>query len=197
MSALRFWWVRHAPTGRRGAIGWTDAPADFSDAAAFARLSALLPEPAALVSSDLSRAKGTADRVAGPGRRRMRDDPALRELHFGDWEGLDFAEAERGWPEAHAAFWAAQGPAAAPGGESLDALAARVDGAIDRLVAEIGAGDVVVVAHMGAVMMALRRALGLTPAQATAFQIAPLSVTRLDWLPEPGAWRVAQVNRTP
>jgi broad specificity phosphatase PhoE len=195
MSAVRFWWVRHAPTGRRGAYGWTDVAADLSDHAALDRLAAALPA-APVLSSDLARARATADRIAR-GRPRLPDDPAIRELHFGEWEGLGFDAIAERWPDAHRAFWTPPGAAPAPGGESLEALCARVDAAIDRLAAEVGAGDVVLVAHMGAIMAALRRALALTPAAATAFAIDPLSVTRLDWLPEPGAWRVAAVNRPP
>lgn len=192
MSALRFWWVRHAPTGLDGAIGWTDAPCDLSDAAALDRLAAALPE-APVVSSDLARARATADRIAGD-RPRLPPDPALRELHFGAWEGLSFAEVAARWPEDHAAFWASPGAAAATGGESLDALCARVDAAVDRLCAEIGTGDVIAVAHLGAIMAALRRALGLDAAAALAFAVDPLSVTRLDWSPGTGRWRVGCVN---
>ena len=195
MSALGFWWVRHAPTHRKGAVGWTDVACDLTDDAALDRLSAALPQ-APVLSSDLARARSTAERIAGT-RPRLADEPGLRELHFGAWEGLDFATVAARWPQAHDDFWARPGPAAAVGGESLDALCARVDRAVDRLIAEIGTGDVVVVAHMGAIMAALRRALGLSPAGALAFAIDPLSLTRIDWLPDPGAWRVSAVNRPP
>ena len=195
MTALRFWWVRHAPTGLRSAVGWSDVPCDLSDAAALDRLAAALPQ-APIVSSDLARARLTADRIAGT-RPRLQDLPDVREIHFGAWELLDFGEIEARFPDAHAAWIAAGGAAAAPGGESFDALCARVSGAIDRLTEEIGTGDVIVVAHMGAIMAALRRALALPGDRAMAFSIAPLSVTRLDWLPEPGVWRIAAVNRPP
>lgn len=193
MTALRWWWVRHAPTGAPGVIGWTDAPADLSDGAALDALAAALPR-APVVSSDLARAVATADRIAGD-RPRLGADPALRELHFGAWEGLAADAVAARWPDESRRFWAEPGAVAAPGGESFDALAARVGGAVDALTARLGSGDVIAVAHMGVVMAALARALGLTARQAMAFRIETLSVTRLDWLADAGAWRVEGVNR--
>ena len=54
------WLVRHGPTHAKAMIGWTDLPADLSDAGAIARLRAALPD-APIVSSDLIRAVTTAD----------------------------------------------------------------------------------------------------------------------------------------
>ncbi|MEJ1993014.1 MAG: phosphoglycerate mutase family protein, partial [Maritimibacter sp.] len=55
--------VRHGPTHQKNFVGWRDVPADLSDTAALARLSAALPDSAALISSDLIRAIATADAV--------------------------------------------------------------------------------------------------------------------------------------
>ncbi len=195
MSAVRWWWVRHAPTGARGAVGWSDVACDLSDAAALARLSARLPR-APVLTSDLARARLTADRIAGD-RPRLGAEPGLRELNFGAWEGLSFDEVAARWPDAHDAFWREAGPARATGGEGLDDLSARVGAVIDRINAEIGAGDVIAVAHMGVILAALRRALDLGPRQTLAFQVDPLSLTRLDWLAGAGAWRVSAVNQAP
>ena len=52
----RFFWVRHGPTHAKTMVGWSDLPADLSDTARLARLSAHLPDGAPVVSSDLVRA---------------------------------------------------------------------------------------------------------------------------------------------
>ena len=188
---MRWWWVRHAPTHARAAIGWTDIAPDLSDAAALARLAGALPQ-APVVSSDLARARLTADHLA-QGRPRLADEPGLRELNFGAWEGLAFDAIAARHPDDYAAFWANPGPARATGGESFDDLAARVGAVIERLNGAEGA--IVAVAHAGAIHAALARAAGLSARQALAFRLDPLSVTRLDWLAGAQAWRVEAVNR--
>ena len=191
----RWWWVRHAPTHARAAVGRTDAPADLSDGAALARLAAALPF-APVVSSDLSRARATADRLTGA-RPRLPDAPALRELDFGDWEGLSFDAARARDPAAYAAFWADPGPARAPGGEGFDDLRARVAGFVAAVNAAPPGPDLIAVAHAGTIRAALALGLGLSARQALGFVIDPLSVTRLTWLPDAGAWSADWVNRTP
>ncbi len=187
---MRWWWVRHAPTHARAAVGWSDVAPDLSDAAALDRLAAALPQ-APMVSSDLSRARLTADRLAR-GRPRLADEPGFRELHFGAWEGLTFDAIAARHPLDYAAFWADPGPARATGGESFDDLAARVGAANDRLNA--AQGEIVAVAHAGSIHAALARAAGMSARQALAFRLDPLSVTRLDWLADARAWRVEAVN---
>ena len=127
---MKWWWVRHAPTHARAAIGWTDIAPDLSDPAALARLAGALPQ-APVVSSDLARARLTADRLA-QGRPRLADEPGLRELNFGAWEGLAFDAIAARHPDDYAAFWANPGPARATGGEGFDDLAARIGAVIAR-----------------------------------------------------------------
>jgi len=92
----RFFWVRHGPTHARSMVGWSDIPADLSDTARLARLASHLPEGALVVSSDLIRARATADAIAGP-RLRLGDERDLREIHFGDWELQGLAMSVPGW----------------------------------------------------------------------------------------------------
>lgn len=79
-------------------------------------------------SSDLRRARQTADLLAKlcPGAVLMPADPALRELNFGQWEGLSWPEVEATHREAYAALMKDWVNAAPPGGESWTQLKARV-----------------------------------------------------------------------
>lgn len=199
MAAIRWWWVRHAPTGLSGAIGWSDPPADLSDAERLDQLRRVLPA-APVIASDLTRARMTAARVAGQ-RPRWPDEPGLRELHFGAWEGLSFDTIATRFPDDNAAWWADPGSVRVPEGESYADLAARVSAAIDRVHARCGAvppggTDIIAVAHMGSILAALGRAAGMSPRQALGFKIDTLSLTRLDWIPAARAWRVVCVNAT-
>ena len=172
----RLWLVRHGPTHAKAMIGWTDLPADLSDRAALDRLSSALPR-APVVSSDLRRARDTAEAIRRD-RPLLPPDPQLREIHFGDWEGLTHGEAEARDREALFAFWDAPGSASAPNGESWDRFAARTDAAIDRLRAEHD--EIVVVCHFGVILRQLQRARGLGPREGFAQTCAPLSLSRID-----------------
>lgn len=169
--------------------GWTDLPADLSDDAALARLSAHLPQGAPAISSDLARAVATADAL-GP-RPRLPHDPALREIHFGQWETRSFAEIEAESPDHIRAFWETPGDIAPPGGESWNALTRRTWEALDRLQGV--APDIVVVAHFGPIIAALQRAGNLSPDAAFAHRIDNLSVTSLTLAPP----KVFSINHRP
>lgn len=187
----RLWLVRHGPTHARAMIGWTDLAADLSDAAALARLQAALPQ-APVVSSDLTRAVATADALAGP-RPRLPHDPALREIHFGAWENLTHDAAEARDPALIRAFWETPGDVAAPGGESWNGLCARVTAAIDRLATSHP--DLIVVAHFGAILTQVQRALGVDATAVMAHHLAPLSLTEL--ARGPAGWRAVRINHLP
>lgn len=182
--------VRHGPTHAKTMVGWTDMPADLSDTAALARLSACLPA-APVISSDLSRAVTTADAIAGP-RPRLPHDAALREIHFGDWEGRSFAHAEAEYPALIRAFWDSPGAVAAPGGESWDDLCARVWRAVDG---HPGPRDLIIVAHFGAILAVLQRALGVSAAQVFAQKIDNLSLTEVGWTGS--RWHPGRINHLP
>jgi alpha-ribazole phosphatase len=171
----RFWLVRHGPTHAKAMIGWTDLAADLSDSAALARLNAHLPPEAPVVSSDLARAIATADALHP--RPRLPHDPALREIHFGQWERRSFAEVEAETPTLIRAFWDQPGDISPPSGESWNALTRRTHAALDRLQGT--APDIIIVAHFGPILAALQRAASLTPLQAFGHRIDNLSVTCL------------------
>lgn len=190
----RLWWVRHGPTHTKAFAGWRDIPADLSDQAALARLDAHLPRGAVLVSSDLMRASATADALA-EGRHRLPHDPALREFHFGDWDGLGHAEVSARWPDLSRQYWEEPGHVAPPNGESWHQAAARVDAAVARLTAAHAGREIVIVAHFGVILTQYQRAAALTPYAALAQRIDNLSVT---CLVQTGAdWRVEAVNHQP
>lgn len=193
MTTTRFWWVRHGPTHQKTFTGWRDVPADLSDTAAIARLQEYLPEGAALVSSDLQRARTTADAI-GLGRLRLPHEPDFRELDFGVWDGLHFSEVAKMHPELSRAYWETPGDVKPPEGESWNELHAR----LRPKMAELHNGphrDVVIVAHMGVILSQIERALGVSAYQAMSHQIEPLSVTRINIGPD--GWRADVINHQP
>lgn len=116
---------------------------------------------AAVYSSDLSRARRTAEILTGPHRLAAVAVPALREFAMGRWEGLTAAEIRALDPAAFDAWMADVGRFQFPGGESLGDVSARVWPALEAIEARHAGGAVLVVAHGGPNRIVLCRALGV------------------------------------
>ncbi|MDJ0991986.1 MAG: histidine phosphatase family protein [Dinoroseobacter sp.] len=187
-----WYWVRHGPTHAKSMIGWTDLPADLSNLDQIARVRAHLPSDASVVSSDLIRAVDTAKAVSGA-RRHETASPALREIHFGDWEGRTHAEVEAEDRDRIFAFWDQPGDIAPPSGESWNALRIRVDGFVDAWTTP---GPVIAVAHLGVIVSQIQRAMGLPAKEAFAHKIDNLSVTHLHRRAD-RSWEVRSINHHP
>lgn len=188
-------WVRHGPTHAQAFVGWRDVPADLSDHAQLARLRAHLPKNGVLISSDLSRARDTAHALAGPDHFRLPDDPHLREMHFGHWDGLHFEAVAARDPDLSRQFWEAPGAIAAPGGDSWNGTSARVASAVARINTYFPARHIIAVAHFGVILTQVQRALGISAYETLAHRIDNLSVTRIDW--HPNGASVQHINRVP
>lgn len=170
----RFWWVRHGPTHAKTMVGWTDLPADLTDRDQITRVRAALPD-APILSSDLLRTRATADALQ-EARPRLAHDPRLREFHYGAWENQTFEAIDS--PECRA-FFEQPGNHRAPGGESWNDVAARVNACCETLTGRYT--DIILVAHMGVILTQWARALDVAPYTALAQKIDPLSITRITW----------------
>ncbi len=169
----RLWFVRHGPTHAKSMVGWSDIPADLSDHHALSRLSDFLPA-APIVSSDLIRAVATADAIQS-NRPRLKHDPALREINFGDWEMRTFDQDD---PHLRA-YWETPGDIAPPNGESWNDTSSRVSAAVDRYLAR-GLPELILVGHFGMILTQVQRALGLTAYETFSHRISNLSVTQIN-----------------
>lgn len=129
--------------------------------AAAPRLAALVPTR--IVSSPLARARVTAEALARLAGLGVEVEPELAERSFGAWEGLTGVEIQAGWPEQFA-VWRSGGDPQGVDVEPRAQVAARVGGALERLAADAGEGEVVVaVAHGAATTLGATHLLGLDP----------------------------------
>ncbi|MDQ2094659.1 histidine phosphatase family protein [Rhodalgimonas zhirmunskyi] len=184
--------IRHGPTHARGMVGWSDIPADLSDSATLDWLDRELPAGAPIVSSDLIRARDTANAIPGT-RPRLPDDPGLRELHFGAWELKTRDEIE---DIAHfKAFWQNPGALSTPGGESWHGFMTRVSDAMTRIFQQSSAPDIVITAHFGVILGLVAQARGQAPEQVFGQKIDNFSLTELHGTP--GNWAPVRVNQLP
>lgn len=107
--------------------------------------------------------------------------PALREISFGEWEGLSPAEVEARDGERYRRF--RQGESAAPGGESLAELRARVLPAWQALLADSAGGHVLLVTHAGVMRALLVGLFGLPPERLAQIALPPAAHLRISHLP--------------
>lgn len=117
----------------------------------------------ALYTSDLARAAATARAIGRPHGLSPCAVPRLREMDFGAWEGLTYAQIQERDGAALDAWTADPLGFAPPEGESLARLADRVDSFWEALMSRHPSGTVVVVAHGGPLRVLLCRVLGLPP----------------------------------
>jgi alpha-ribazole phosphatase len=134
----------------------------------------------AIFSSPARRALETAAPLARRLEVEVTVHPGLREVDFGEWEGLTFEEVEQRDPELYRT-WMAQPPETRfPGGESYAQLKARAQAALGEIRTEAAASAVV--AHGGVNRVILADALGL--ADKNVFRLdQPLgAVSVIDWI---------------
>ncbi|MDM4720159.1 bifunctional RNase H/acid phosphatase [Micromonospora sp. WMMA1363] len=166
-TATRLILVRHGETEyteQRRYSGRGDVPLSARGRAQVkataARVAALAPTVAAVVSSPLTRCARTAEAIAAAlGGRPVRLDEDLIECDFGAWEGRTFAEVRERWAGEMDA-WLASTRVAPPDGESFAEVAARSRRAVDALRQAYRGETVVVVSHVSPIKLILRDALG-------------------------------------
>jgi broad specificity phosphatase PhoE len=111
-------------------------------------------------SSDLARARETAEILAVQLGLDVRLDPRLRERGFGAWEGLNAAEIESGFADAHRRWQAGEG-AGAEDAESFDAFGARVRSFVEDVLRRHPDEAVLVIGHGGSIRVIHALAAGL------------------------------------
>ena len=97
--------------------------------------------PAAICASDLQHAWHTAQEIQAEIAKEAAPEPApclipekrLREMKFGDWQGLTYPEIQLRFPETAAAWETNMLENAPSGGETLLQLAERVQQAYDEI----------------------------------------------------------------
>lgn len=116
---------------------------------------------AAVYASDLSRAYMTAEKIAASFTLPVIAMPELREISFGEWEGLTYTNINQGWPEVMANLFANPDSVQIPGGETFRELKARAANAIKKIVLNHPGETVVVVSHGGTIRTLICDALDI------------------------------------
>ena len=138
----------------------------------------------AIISSDLLRARKTAEEIAKWHDLPVYVDSALRERCYGIFEGMQLAEIERDYPE-HLARWQAAEPdfvfPPAPGGresESLRQFYHRALMALHRWAEAHPGEKIAIVAHFGIIESAWRASNGIPLGERAHMPVLNTSINR-------------------
>ncbi|MFB7150888.1 histidine phosphatase family protein, partial [Streptomyces virginiae] len=168
------------PQKRFSGSGGSDpelSPAGRRQAAAVAEALAARGTVQTVISSPLLRCRETAQAVADRLGLDVTVEQGLREVDFGAWEGLTFAEVQERFPDDLQAWL--DSPKAAPtgGGESFAAATRRISATRDRLLAEHAGRTVLLVTHVTPVKILVRLALGAPPESLFRMELSAASLS--------------------
>ncbi len=114
-----------------------------------------------IYSSDLRRASVTAETIASKHQLGVIICAELREINFGQLEGLTFREISQLYPEV-AKLWAERSPKLKyPGGESLEEFTNRVSKFLSRLEKHTTEEPILIVAHSAVLRTLMCQLLGM------------------------------------
>jgi probable phosphoglycerate mutase len=213
--------MRHGETDGDGVkryIGQTDLPLSLQgrkQAEAWGRYFRHIPL-AAIVSSDLSRARESAAIIAGQGGTPLKVKAGLREIFLGSWENMAFSEIQEKAQGEFRKRGAAIDTHRPPGGESFLDLQQRAVSAFYSIMAETacnaddgvadgdaagvtddtagsGAADILIVAHAGLIRVLLCHILGMPVAN--LFRLAQEFACLNTLVREREAFRVLGINQ--
>jgi broad specificity phosphatase PhoE len=167
MSRLLF--IRHAETDMAGRFCGHSDPS--INARGNQQIQALVEsiEPMSLEAvycSDLRRSVITAEALAAASGLAVMARRSLREIQFGDWKRMNWAEVERR-DATYAREWVKAFPnLAAPGGERFADFEVRVMAEVDTLVRLARDQRIAVVTHGGVMRVALQKLLACSQQEA-------------------------------
>jgi broad specificity phosphatase PhoE len=160
-------------------------------------------QPQVLASSDLQRARATAESVAAEVGMPVAVDPRLREIDVGEWQGRTSAEVRQRDPDLLDAMGRGEDVRRGRTGETVAELALRVRAALDDIIAQLERARVaVVVCHGVAARVGTAALVGLDQMQAQRVlwglencHWAVLAETQLvSGAPVPTRWRIDAWN---
>ena len=147
-----------------------------------------------VLSSPLARCRAFAEALCARKPTSLRIVADLREVGFGDWEGLTREDIRAGRPEEYRAFYADPVLNRPLGAEPLADFRRRVESALVSEAAAGGARRVLVVTHAGVIRSAIGWVLNLPDADLYRLDCEYASISQIRLDSERG-WRVAFTNR--
>lgn len=168
IASRRLLLLRHGQTAwnlEQRVQGQTDVPLDDTGMLQAEKVAPVIAamRPAFVRSSDLSRARVTAEKVADAAGLEVQVDRRLREFDLGERAGTTLSDYAATAADEFAAFRSGRYDVV-PGGESREQMVARFVPALDDALAHVPPGGLgVVVAHGAALKVSITEWLGWPP----------------------------------
>ncbi len=141
------------------------------------RLRFAAEELSACFASDLLRARETAEGIIRDHELMLEAEPRLREINFGAWEGMTYAEIKDEYPDKVAAWEENWSETAPPEGERFGDFVSRIEDFYREFMQGLGQENVLLVAHGGSLQILLCMFLEIDPGKFWQFKMEPASVT--------------------
>lgn len=144
-------------------------------------LAGLEPAPwQRIVSSPLQRCRRFAEALSDQWRLPITLEPDLREMHFGDWEGREYADIWDNDPQLR--LWGEDPERhTPPNGEPLADFAVRVLGASERLARTHSDEHLLIVTHGGVIRLLLTQAQGRPRSEMRQMSVPYAHFATLGW----------------
>lgn len=130
--------------------------------------------------SDLKRSEQTADILFGDSGIPIEQKRSLREINFGEWEGMTFAEIFRKYPQIYKEWTRNPFAVSIPGGEKMRYFVRRITATLDKIYRRHGRETVAIVGHLGVIRVILNQALGLSEDEFWHLKIEPRAIYLLE-----------------
>lgn len=130
-------------------------------------------------SSDLKRARETAEIIASFHNNNIKEFKELREMNFGEWEGKVFKEIKNDYPEDFQKWIEDPIKFSPPAGETLKEFQDRVLEGFNTIL-ENGFDRNAIVTHGGVIMVFLATILEMPLINYRKFEVANTGITRVN-----------------
>ena len=176
--------IRHGETGEQfnGCyIGSTDVPLSERGRRQVGMMKGFLRHQSfnRFICSPLLRCRETAEVILTSHEAGFEIDQELREIDFGQWEGMSFEEIVQASPDRVRRWKAFEPDFAFPGGERIGDFLERIRRIAER-VSKDPAETVVLCTHGGVIRMLICHFLRLRPWQYILFTVKPASLTTIE-----------------
>lgn len=139
----------------------------------------------AVICSPMQRCQAFAQELAQQQTLPIAVEPDLRELCFGDLEGLTPKQAWAQHPQLLQALWQDPESITPPGGEEYRDFLTRVGASLDRILSAPPGDRLLLVIHGGVIRAALNHLLHITPQDSFRIDVPYAGMTRLKLYLEP------------